>query len=1247
MNDMKRKIIFLLSVLCALFCVLGLAACKSCKDRNDEPVDPEPVPPPEHVHVYSEEVTPPTCTEQGYTTYTCVSGDDSYKDDFVNALGHNYEEVVVPFTCTNDGYTRMVCSRGDSEYTKEGSEVKAHHVYSETVVSPTCTEKGYTDGNCTVCNNSPYKKDYTEYLPHNFEDGACTVCGGTEGLEYELLEGGEAYAVKGLGTAAKTVINVLKVYEGKPVTRVSAHAFENKTELLGVNLPDTVTEIGAYALHGLTGVTRLILPASVERIEDHALSHMSNIEELNLGESLKYLGKYVLENDVKLETIVLPSTLTEIDEYALSHCALKRVLGGANIGSIGAHAFEGIPITEINLPSSLKVIPAYAFSGCNLLETVLFGGEPDGRGVEEIGYGAFLNCEKLGVFGVPKLLKLGESAFSGCKALRTAVLGNTLDIVPAKAFSGCEKLLSFSVPETVSAIGERAFEGCVSLGVINLHDQIKTIGAHAFEDCGALRSVYVPQKLTSLGGYAFKGCDGVSAFAIPETLTAIDESTFADCKSVTEITIPAGVTEIKTNAFAGCVKLFEVFNKSALTIVAGTTDNGRVAENARNVYTPTAGEKKLESVDGFITYPDGGILLGYSGNAESVTLPETVADGEYVVYEYAFYKRNFNEVTIPEGVTEIGKSAFENCASLTKINYNAANCADFVNVNDAFLGCGENMKVTFGGKVERVPDYLFSGITNLKEIAFDEEGEPVTLGSHAFADTRLKKVYLPARLVGSHSTAFKNSDMEELYFNAADLSSSPFTDTELVQTKLTIGKDVQNIYSGIFNGQEYSDITFESGELQTIESDAFKDCSAMIVYISDLDKWRGIAFGNAAANPMCASECLFVNGKELINAELGGSVSNYALYGSSTLETVTITAADATIGIGAFGRCESLSEIDIPKLEGSLADIFGGDEAYSLCKVTIRTGVIADSAFEGFSSDLGFEVYLGEVTAIGANAFKNSALTKIVISDPNASIAENAFSGCVSLTEVVLPEALTAIESGTFFGCTALKEIAIPAGVTAIGTNAFGDCTRLKSVAFGEGSKLLTIGAEAFRNCRNLTSIVIPTGVTSCTGAFEGCTKLWEIYDLSGTVAASDALVVYTSLDAERKIDDRNGFLFYTDAGTDTVYLLGYNGAEKNIVLPENYDGKSYMIRQYAFSYSDGLGSVIISGGVTEIGIGAFLNCAELKSVEIGAGVTTIRTDAFGVCPKLNVSYNGTEEEWRGITVEGDQEALGHINFKK
>ena len=77
-------------------------------------------------HDHEAVVTAPTCTEDGYTTYTCACG-DTYIADEVDALDHDYEAVVTAPTCTTDGYTTYTCHCGD---TYIGDTVPAKHNYN-------------------------------------------------------------------------------------------------------------------------------------------------------------------------------------------------------------------------------------------------------------------------------------------------------------------------------------------------------------------------------------------------------------------------------------------------------------------------------------------------------------------------------------------------------------------------------------------------------------------------------------------------------------------------------------------------------------------------------------------------------------------------------------------------------------------------------------------------------------------------------------------------------------------------------------------------------------------------------------------------------------------------------------------------------------------------------------------------------------------------------------------------------------
>ena len=111
-----------------------------------------------HTHSYKNTVTAPTCTAKGYTTHTCSCG-NSYKDTYVDALGHNYVSGV----CTR-------CNAKDPNY-----QAPHAHSYTAAVTAPTCTAAGYTTHTCS-CGDS-YKDNYVNALGHNYVNGACTRCG--------------------------------------------------------------------------------------------------------------------------------------------------------------------------------------------------------------------------------------------------------------------------------------------------------------------------------------------------------------------------------------------------------------------------------------------------------------------------------------------------------------------------------------------------------------------------------------------------------------------------------------------------------------------------------------------------------------------------------------------------------------------------------------------------------------------------------------------------------------------------------------------------------------------------------------------------------------------------------------------------------------------------------------------------------------------------------------------------------------
>jgi hypothetical protein len=114
-------------------------------------------------HSYNAVVTEPTCTEGGFTTYTCSVCGDVYTADEVEALGHSYNTEVTKPTCTEGGFTTYTCSVCGDVHTAD--EVAAlGHSYNAEVTEPTCTEGGFTTHTC-VCGDS-YTDTTVEKLGH-------------------------------------------------------------------------------------------------------------------------------------------------------------------------------------------------------------------------------------------------------------------------------------------------------------------------------------------------------------------------------------------------------------------------------------------------------------------------------------------------------------------------------------------------------------------------------------------------------------------------------------------------------------------------------------------------------------------------------------------------------------------------------------------------------------------------------------------------------------------------------------------------------------------------------------------------------------------------------------------------------------------------------------------------------------------------------------------------------------------------
>jgi hypothetical protein len=216
----------------------------------------------------------------------------------------------------------------------------------------------------------------------------------TPGLAYSLINNGAGYDVA-RGWATGDIV-IASVYEGKPVTEIRRIAFQSRTDITSVTIPNSVTTIRYSAFEDCTSLKSITIPNSVTTIENSAFSGCTGLTSITIPNGLRIITDVTFNECTGLTSITIPGSVTSIGNGAFQNCTGltsvtisngTTVIGGGAFGgctslrsvtipgsvtSIGDTAFYGTSLASITIPGSVTRIDNRAFDGCTGLTSVTF-----------------------------------------------------------------------------------------------------------------------------------------------------------------------------------------------------------------------------------------------------------------------------------------------------------------------------------------------------------------------------------------------------------------------------------------------------------------------------------------------------------------------------------------------------------------------------------------------------------------------------------------------------------------------------------------------------------------------------------------------------------------------------------------------------------------------------------------------------------------------------------------------------------
>ncbi len=585
---------------------------------------------------------------------------------------------------------------------------------------------------------------------------------------------------------------------------------------------------------------------------------------------------------------------------------------------------------------------------------------------------------------------------------------------------------------TVTSVGGSAFSRSTDLTSVTLPENLTSIGNWAFYDCSSLTSVNLPDGVTALNTGIFYNCSSLASVTLPEGLTYIGTSVFYGCSSLTSITLPESLNTLDTDAFRGCTGLEAVY----ISDLEGWCNTSINVAMANPLYYAHS------------LYVDGELLT-------SLVVPEGLTS----IGKYAFnYCTSITSITLPESVTSIGIYAFDGCTGLTSINIPEATRTIG---QYAFRNCTSLADITVGGGLTSIGEYAFYGCSSMTNFTFPEG--LTSIGGNAFN--------------GCSSL-----------------------------TSVTLPESVTSIETYVFNGcTSLTDIVIPEG-VTSIGDRAFYNCKSLtsIKLPGDLASIGTYAFGN------CTKLC---------------GVYSYCVTPPTQSNSFSSVSSSGTLHV-------------LKGLADKYSDFVSGwtvvDDLTTFTMGGIRYNVIS-------GDDLTVEVAHVD-TSVSGEVTTSGTVTNDTPSYTVAVIADSAFLNCADMTSISIGKSVTSIGQNAFSGCTGLAYIYCYSTTPPTLSSTSFDTSTYTTVILcvPEGSAEAYKAADYWSNFTIIVEDNLEDGISSPVGLLAIADDLSGYYTLAADIDMSG--IDFTPMGEFTGTLDGRGHviknLTYDNADTDNVGLF-------------------------------------------------------------------------------------------------------------